>query len=204
MNEICRRLNCAVDWKLSSWDAMIPAVKAGQFDVGADGIIITDERKTQVDFSAPYMISQQVMLARADEARFQDHKEFAANDRLLIGSKAGTTSFYTAVYTVLDGNERNPRIKLFETFGAAVQGLLAGDVDMVVLDRASARGYIGANPDQLKISGDPLVSEEFGFIFTPKSDLVAPFNAAIAQMKKDGFLDHLDLRWFFLYDPPAK
>ena len=30
-NEICRRLNCEVDWQLSSWDAMITAVKEGQF-----------------------------------------------------------------------------------------------------------------------------------------------------------------------------
>ena len=70
VNEICRRLNCTVDWKLSSWDAMIPAVKDGQFDVGMDGITINDERKTQVDFSDPYMTSQQFMLVRAGEDRF--------------------------------------------------------------------------------------------------------------------------------------
>ena len=64
VNEICRRLNCTVDWKLSSWDAMIPAVKDGQFDVGMDGITINDERKAQVDFSDPYMTSQQFMLVR--------------------------------------------------------------------------------------------------------------------------------------------
>ena len=85
-----------------------------------------------------------------------------------------------------------------------MQGLLAGDVDMVLLDKASCRGYIGADPDQLKIIGDPLGTEEFGFIFTPKSDLVPPFNAAIDTLRKDGFLDHLDMRWFFLYDPPTK
>ncbi|MBI3959220.1 MAG: transporter substrate-binding domain-containing protein, partial [Chloroflexi bacterium] len=42
VNEICRRLNCVVDWQVTSWDAMIPAVAAGQFDVGMDGITITD------------------------------------------------------------------------------------------------------------------------------------------------------------------
>ena len=105
---------------------------------------------------------------------------------------------------MLDGDEANPRIKLFENFGATVQALLAGDVDMVLMDAASGRGYIGANPDKLKIVGDPLGTEEFGFIFTPESDLVAPFNAAIETMKDDGFLDTLEHRWFFLYDPTAK
>ena len=56
-------------------------------------------------------------------------------------------------------------------------------------------------PTSSRSIGDPLGTEEFGFIFTPGSDLVAPFNAAIETMKDDGFLDHLNTRWFFLYDP---
>lgn len=201
VEEICRRLNCTVDWQTSSWDAMIAAVNAGQFDVGMDGITITAERAQQVDFSIPYMTSQQFMLVRADEDRFTTPEEFAADEELLIGSQAGTTSFYTAVYEVLDGDEQNPRIRLFETFGASVQALLAGDVDMVLVDAASGRGYIGANPERLKIVGDALATEEFGFIFTPGSDWVEPFNGAIATMQEDGYIDHLNYKWFFLYDP---
>lgn len=201
VNAICARLNCVVDWQTSSWDAMIAAVNTGQFDVGMDGITINDERKTQVDFSAPYMTSQQFMLVRADEDRFSTPAEFAADPELLIGSQAGTTSFYTAVYEVLDGDEANPRIKLFETFGASVQALLSGDVDMVLVDATSGRGYIGANPDKLKIVGDALVTEDFGFIFTPGSDLVEPFNQAIDSMFQDDYIDFLNVKWFYLYDP---
>ncbi len=204
VNEICRRLNCVVDWQVTAWDTMISAVQEGQFDVGMDGITINDERKQQIDFSIPYMTSQMFMLVRADETRFTTPEEFSADPNLLIGSQTGTTNFYTAVYEVLDGDEANPRIKLFENFGAAVQALLSGDVDMVLMDAASSRGYIGANPDQLKVVGDPLGSEEFGFIFTPGSDLVEPFNAAIAQMEADGYLEYLNTRWFFLTDPNAE
>lgn len=204
VNEICRRLNCVVDWQVTAWDTMIAAVKEGQFDVGMDGITITDERGEQVDFSNAYMVSQQFMLVRADETRFSTPAEFGADPNLLIGSQTGTTNFYTAVYEVLDGDEANPRIKLFENFGAAVQALLAGDVDMVLLDAASGRGYVGANPDKLAIIGDPLGTEEFGFIFTPGSELVEPFNAAIQSMADDGFLNYLNTRWFFLYDPSAQ
>jgi ABC-type amino acid transport substrate-binding protein len=204
VNEICRRLNCQVDWQVTSWDTMIAAVQEGQFDVGMDGITITEERAEQVDFSDPYMVSQMFMLVRADEDRFTTPEEFGADEELLIGSQTGTTNFYVGVYQVLDGDEANPRIKLFENFGAAVQALIAGDVDMVLMDAASSRGYIGANPEALKIVGDPLGTEEFGFIFTPGSDLVEPFNAAISTMDEDGFLDHLNTRWFFLYDPTAQ
>jgi ABC-type amino acid transport substrate-binding protein len=204
INELCRRLNCTVDWQVTAWDTMIAAVHEGQFDVGMDGITITAERAEQVDFSDPYMVSQQFMLVRAGEDRFATPEEFAADESLLIGSQTGTTNFYVAVYDVLDGDEANPRIKLFENFGAAVQALIAGDVDMVLMDAASSRGYIGANPEKLQMIGDPLGTEEFGFIFTPGSDLVQPINAAIETMAADGFLEHLNTRWFFLYDPAAQ
>ena len=200
MAEICKRLNCTIDWQVASWETMIPAIKDGQFDVGMDGITITEERAQEVDFSAPYMRSEQYMLVRADEDRFTTPEAFKADEDLLIGSQAGTTNFYTAVYNVLDGNEANPRIILFDNFGASVQALLRGDVDMVLMDKASSAGYIGANPNQLKIVGDPLAGEDFGFIFTPGSDLVDPFNAAIDSLLQDGYLDFLNNRWFFLYD----
>src|SRR5262249_39531850 len=158
---------------------------------GMDGIAITDERSQQVDFSIPYLRSEQFMLVRADEDRFSTPEEFAANKDLLIGSQAGTTSFYTAVNSVLDGNEKNPGIILFENFGASVQALLNKDVDMVLVDAASGQGYIGANPGKLKIVGSSLAAEDFGFIFTPKSDLVDPFNKAIDGMKRDGYFYHL-------------
>ncbi len=201
VNEIARRLNAKVEWRLSSWDLMIQSVRDGQFDVGMDGITINDERKAQVDFSDPYMVSQQFMLVRANETRFTDEKSFAADPKLLIGAQAGTTNFYVAVYNVLDGNEQNKRIKLFETFGATVQALLAGDVDTVLMDAASSKGFIGANPGKLKTIGGPLGTEEFGFIFKPGSDLVVPFNAAIASMKADGTLEKLNTKWFFEYQP---
>jgi len=204
VDEICRRLNCKVEWGITSWDAMIPAVKDGQFDVGMDGITINDERKQQVDFSIPYMVSQQFMLVRADEDRFTSAAAFAADPELLIGSQAGTTNFYTAVYSMLDGDEANPRIKLFETFGAAVQALLGGDVDTVLMDSASSAGYIGANPDKLRMLDEALGTEKFGYIFTPGSDLVDPFNQAILTLQHDGFLNKMNTRWFYRYDANAK
>jgi polar amino acid transport system substrate-binding protein len=198
-NEIARRLNLKVEWNLASWDTMIQAVREGQFDVGMDGITITDERRGQVDFSDPYMVSEQFMLVRADEDRFTDAKSFAANEDLLVGAQAGTTNFYVAVYNVLDGNEQNPRVKLFDTFGASVQALKSGDVDLVLMDKTSAAGYIGASPGSFEIVGEPLGREEFGFIFTPGSDLVAPVNAAIQSMKDDGTIEKLNQKWFYEY-----
>jgi polar amino acid transport system substrate-binding protein len=199
-NEIAKRLNLKVEWKLSSWDTMIQGVREGQYDVGMDGITINDERKAQVDFTDPYMVSEQFMLVRADEKRFTDPASFKADKDLLVGAQAGTTNFYVAVYNVLDGDENNPRIKLFDTFGASVQALKSGDVDLVLMDKTSANGYIGANKGAFKIVGGPLGTEEFGFILKKGSDLVGPINAAIKSLKDDGTFDKLNQKWFFDYN----
>ena len=199
MGIIAARLNASLTYENISWDAMIAAVSEGQFDIGMTGITIRADRAEVVDFSDSYMTSQMRMLVRAGEDRFTDPASFAADDDLLIGSQAGTTPFYVSVYEVLDGDEANPRIVLFETFGAAVQALLVEDVDMVLTDSTGGEGYVNADPDALQLIGEPLGTEEFGFIFPQGSDLVGPINAAIASMAEDGTLAALNRRWFVDY-----
>lgn len=199
MNEIAKRLNFKIEYQNTSWDAMIQAVSDGQYQIGMTGITIKDDRKEKVDFSDPYMRSQQLMLVRGDEARFSDAKSFAALENGLVGAQPGTSPFYTAVYEILDGNEQNPRIKLFETFGATVQALKAGDVDLVLTDSTAGEGYVAASNGSLKIVGEPLGTEDFGFIFPKGSDLVVPVNAAIAALKADGTFETLNKKWFLDY-----
>ena len=197
--EIAKRLNIVVEYQNTSWDAMIPAISEGQYDMGMTGITIKDERKKKVDFSDAYMRSEMFMLVRGDESRFTEAKSFAAFKDGLVAAQAGTTPFYTAVYSVLDGNEQNPRIKLFETFGAQVQALKTGDVDVVLTDGTAGNGYVTASKGKLKLIGGPLGTEDFGFIFPKGSDLVAPMNAAIASMKADGTIEKLNKKWFLDY-----
>ncbi|WP_128515354.1 transporter substrate-binding domain-containing protein [Tabrizicola thermarum] len=199
MAEIAKRLNIKVKYENTSWDAMIPAVSEGQYDIGMTGITIKDERKEKVDFSDPYMRSEMLMIVRGDEERFTDAASFAANPELLVSAQPGTSPFYAAVYDILDGNEENPRIIKFETFGAGLEALKAGDVDLTLSDSTAANGYVAASNGGLKIIGEPLASEDFGFIFPKGSDLVAPINAAIASMKADGTLDGLNQKWFVEY-----
>jgi polar amino acid transport system substrate-binding protein len=199
MAELAKRMNFTVKYENISWDAMIPAVSEGQFDLGMTGITIRDDRREKVDFSDSYMTSQMVMMVRGDETRFADKASFAANAELLMAAQPGTTPFYVGVYEVLDGDEANPRIKLFETFGATVEALKAGDVDLVLTDGTAGAGYVEASAGGLKIVGEKLGTEDFGFIFPKGSDLVAPMNAGIAAMKADGTLDALNKTWFLDY-----
>lgn len=199
MAEIAARINITLEYENISWDAMIAAVAEGQFDLGMTGITIRDDRAEVVDFSDAYMRSEMVMMVRGDEARFSDAASFAADADLLMAAQPGTTPFYVGVYDVLDGDEANPRIKLFETFGAGVQALRAGDVDLVLTDGTAGAGYVDASEGGLKIIGDKLGTEDFGFIFPKGSDLVEPINAAIQSMKDDGTIDALNTKWFLDY-----
>lgn len=199
MAEIAKRINITVVYENSSWDAMIPAVSEGQYDLGMTGITIREDRKEKVDFSDKYLTSQMRMIVAGDESRFDDAAGFAANPDFLAAAQPGTTPFYVTVYDILDGDEANPRIKLFENFGAAVQALRVGDVDLALSDSTAANGYVTASEGGLKIVGEPLGTEDFGFIFPKGSKLVPSINAAIASMEADGTLEALNTKWFLEY-----
>lgn len=199
MAELAKRLNFKLEIANTSWDLMIQSVADGQYDIGMTGITIRDDRKEKVDFSDPYMRSEMFMLVRGDETRFTDVASFSNFESGLVGAQAGTAPFYVAAYDLLDGNEANPRIKLFETFGASVQALYSGDVDLVLTDSTAGHGYVENSGGKLKLIGAPLGEEDFGFIFTKGSDLIAPINAGIELLKKDGTFDALNRKWFLDY-----
>lgn len=184
-------LNFVPVYETFAWEPMIQAVADGQFDMAADGITITEERAEQVDFSDGYINIEQRLLVRIGEDRFGDADELAADESLVIGSQTGTTNYDTAVDLV--GEDR---VTAFEQFGFAVQALIAGDVDAVIIDETAGQGYVGENADDVELVGDPLSADELGFIFPKGSDLVCPINQAIADMKADGTMEELGERYF--------
>ncbi len=192
INEICARLNCVPEFVQTSWDGMILAVSNGEFDMAADGITIKEDRAEIVDFSQGYVSLEQVLLARSDETRFTNAEELVADETLMVGVQPGTTNYFVAVELV--GEER---LVGYDTFPVAVQALIAGDVDAVVMDDVAGQGYVGVNPESVMIVGEPLAPmEELGFIFPPGSELVAAFDAALDSMRADGTLEAINNKWF--------
>ena len=142
-----------------------------------------------------------VMLVRGDESRFTDAAIVSRpNEASCLGAaQPGTTPFYTrCVYDVLDGNEA-------ESADQAVRNLRSDGARRLRVGRCRSgadrwhgrgKGYVDASGGKLKIVGEKLGTEDFGFIFPKGSDLVAPVNAAIAAMKADGTVDALNKTWF--------
>ena len=188
---ICELLNCRPTFVESGWEGMIQAVADGQFDMAADGIMITDDRKQLVDFSDGFINIEQRLLTRIDEDRFDSVQAFVDNTALIVGTQTGTTNFETISALVSPD-----RVQAFESFPFAVQALLAGDVDAVIIDETAGLGYQGANADQLKLVGESLSSDQLGFVFPKGSDLVGPFNAAMAELRANGTFDRLAEKYF--------
>ena len=196
-NEICERVNCTPDYIETSWDTIV-AVMAGStteegfslFDVGADGITITPERAQNVDFSQAYVNTTQVLLVRSDENRFSSVEEFVADEDLRIATQLGTTNYDTAVGLVDES-----RILAQDQFGTAVQSVISGDADAVVIDNVAGAGYRGENADQLRIIDGVLASEGLGFIFSQGSLLVDVVDWALDEMEADGTLGSLAETW---------
>ena len=188
---ICTHLHCSPIYTEAVWDGMILAVSDGQFDAAADGITITEERAEIVDYSNGYINIEQRLLVRVDEDRISSIEDIVNDESLKLGTQIGTTNFDTAATYLPE-----ERIEAFDTFPFAVQALIAGDIDAVIIDEVSGQGYLGENADALKLVGDSLSSDQLGFIFPLGSDLVGPVNQALAAMEADGTLRALALEYF--------
>ena len=188
--EICDRIDCEPTFVEAGWPAVIEETGQGVYDTAADGISITEERKAVVDFSDAYMTTIQRLMVRTDEDRFGNVQQFKDGD-FQLGTQVGTTNYELAATLVSES-----RIDAYEQFGLAVQALIAGDVDAVIIDDIAGQGYQGASADQTRMLPDDLQSDPLGFIFPKGSVLTAAVNTAIADMKEDGTMDDIIKKWF--------
>ncbi len=190
-NEICVRLHCTPKFIEAAWEGMIQSVADGQYDAAADGITINDDRKQKVDFSIGYVKVDQRLLVRKGETRFASIDDLKKNEKLTLGTQTGTTNYETATKYLPES-----RIKAFEQFPFAVQALISGDIDAVIMDETAGQGYLGENSDKVALIGPSISGDQLGFIFPKSSALVDPVNKVLKAMLDDGTLDKFNVRYF--------
>ena len=96
---------------------------------------------------------------------------------------------------VFEGNETNPRMVQMDNYGAALLALQTGDVDVVLTDGVNAGIFEANSGGAIRPVGEEFAGEDFGIAFPKGSDLIAAFDAAIAEMRADGFLETLDEKY---------
>jgi polar amino acid transport system substrate-binding protein len=197
INEVCKLANCKTEIKSTAWDGIFPALQKGDYDAVISGVTITAERDKTMDFSDPYIEVGQVLLVRADETAITGLDDMADKS---VAVQKGTTNDETATQFQKEGKIKD--VKRFPTFDLAVKSLLNKDVDAVVIDNTAASGYMGTNPDKLKVAGEKFTSEGLGIVVRDgDKELQDAFNAALRQLKDNGFLDQLYQKWFVEYKP---
>lgn len=187
--EICIRINCQPNWVSTAWDGIFAALAGGEFDMVVSGVTITEERDKIVDFSDPYIIVQQGVLMRVEDAgkTIEDFKSGA----LRLASQNGTTN--AALGEELVGRDN---LALFDAFNNAVVALQNGDVDGVIIDSTSAAAYEQEFAGQLTVAITGLSSDPLGLVFQEGDALQDAFNEGLAMIKADGTLDQLVLKWW--------
>ena len=190
LGAVCEGLNCELEFVVTASEQVLTAVSEGTVDVAGDGIILTEEVTALVDASQPLLPMEQRLIVRRDETRFDTVGEFGT-DGGAAGAVEGTSNHQIAIDTW-----GTPRTTAFPDLPAAIAALLAGDIDAVVIYDYAGQGYVGEGDDEIKLIQGVLGSGQVGFVFPPGSDLVEPFDQALAELTRDGTLGTLAALWF--------
>ena len=159
------------------FDAALLAAQTGKSDMVMAGVTVTEDRQTVMDFSNTYANGIQVVIVPEDSA-------IATIDDLqgkMIGVQRGTTG---DSYCSDDFGDEN--VTKYDNGLTAVQALMNGQVDAVVIDNAPAQEFVEANPG-LKILDTEYANEEYAIgVAKGNTQLLDAINGALAELTEDG------------------
>ena len=160
-----------------SFDSIIPGVQAKKYDMGMAGMTVTDERLESVNFSTSYAKGVQVVIVKEDS----DIKTIDDVAGKKIGVQTSTTG---DIYASGDYGEEN--VTKYDNGAVAVQALISGKVDCVIIDNEPAKSYVAAN-EGLKILETAYVEEDYAICFNKDDEeLMEKVNAALKELTEDG------------------
>ena len=162
------------------FDAILASVQSGGVDMGVAGMTITNERLESVNFSVSYATGVQVVIVKADST--------IASPDDLTGKKIGVQLATTGdIYASDDFGEEN--VVKYNKGADAVQALLGGEVEAVIIDNEPAKAFV-ANNASLKILDTEYAVEEYAIAINKNNtELLAKINKAIEELIEDGTID---------------
>ncbi|MBR5442428.1 MAG: transporter substrate-binding domain-containing protein [Clostridia bacterium] len=160
-----------------AFDSIIPGVQTGKYDMGMAGLTVDETRLKQVNFSDSYATGVQSIIVKEGS----DIK--SADD--LAGKKIGVQTSTTGdIYATDDFGEEN--ITRYDNGAVAVQALIAGKIDCVIIDNAPAKSYAEAN-EGLVVLETEYIQEEYAICFAKENtQLQADVNKALGELIADG------------------
>ena len=165
------------------FDAALTAVQQGKCDLVLAGLTYTDERAQLMTFSDSYAQGVQAIIVKEGSA-------IASPDDLanagMIGTQRGTTGY---IYCTDDFGEDH--VAAYDNGAAAVQALMNGQVDAVVIDKMPAETFAAEN-DGLKVLDTAYTTEDYCAAMNKDNEaLTKEVNVVLAELKADGTLDQI-------------
>lgn len=165
------------------FDAALQAAQTGKSDMVMAGVTVTEERQAVMDFSDSYANGVQVVIVKEDSA-IQTLDDLANAN--MIGCQMGTTGYIYCSDTVENGGYGEDHVTPYDDGAAAIQALVNGQIDAVVIDNMPAQEYVKANPG-LKILDTEFANEDYAIgVAKGNTALLDAINGALAEMKADG------------------
>ncbi|RZU48930.1 amino acid ABC transporter substrate-binding protein (PAAT family) [Krasilnikovia cinnamomea] len=172
-------------------NAIAPGPKA--FDLDINQFSITDQRRQAVDFSSPYYLVRQTVIA-LKSSKIAGAKTIAELRGAKLGAQVGTTS-YQAINEVI---KPTTQPQVYNSNDDAKKALQNGQIDGLVVDLPTAFYMTGAELENGVIVGQlPQVGvpEQFGLVLDKGSPLTGCVSTAVDQLRQDGTLAVLEKTW---------
>jgi polar amino acid transport system substrate-binding protein len=184
--EIAARLGRTPSMVQNDWDALIPGLQRGLYQLVIDGIEITPEHARVVDFSRAYYRSFEQIVVRREQSGLDTLEA-------LQGHVVGTLKASLADRIL----QRQPGIvvRLYDEEINVYADLASHRLDAVLLDWPIALYYAQPDP-RLKLVGAPVGDLSYG-IAIPKGQqaLRRQVDDALEAMQRDGSLHRILSRW---------
>ena len=161
--------------------SIIAGVQSGKYSIGMAGMTVTEERKNSVNFSQTYAVGVQSIIVT-------EGSSITSIDDLSQDSRIGVQQDTTGdIYASDDYGEA--AVTRFKTGADAVQALISGKLDCVIIDNEPAKAYIEKNSG-LSILDTAYVEEEYAICISKNNDeLLNKINGALDKLKSDGTID---------------
>jgi len=172
------------------FDTLVPTIKqGGKADIAISGITINDERAKEIDFTDPYVDSNQSLVVLATSNDSSSTLNVAGKK---IACQAGTTG-----EEWIQENMPNVTCVPLDDVAAAMTGVQTGLYDGFVIDLPVSSNLITKSFTDLKVAEKIPTGEQYGIAVSKDNPgLTAAINDALAKIKSDGTMDDLETTWF--------
>ena len=176
---ICDKLGYTMELNDMEFGSIITAVASGKIDVGFGAITITEERAKSVHFTTSYSTGIQSII-KTEDSPITGVDDLKA-DGIKIGVQQDTTG---DIYATGDFGEDH--IARFNKGADAVQALLTGKCNAVIIDNSPAETFVSQN-EGLKILPTVYAEEAYGFELSYDNEaLYNEVNGALEELLADG------------------